>query len=42
MIDEIDFLFTANQNVLYNLFNWNQLPKSGLILIAISNTIDFP
>jgi origin recognition complex subunit 1 len=43
VLDEIDFLMTSTQGILYNLFNWNQSPdKAKLIIIAIANTIDFP
>ena len=42
MIDEIDYLLTKDQDVLYNLFDWTQSEKSRLAIIGISNTIHFP
>lgn len=42
IIDEIDYLRTRDEEVLYNIFEWTQKKKSNLIVIAISNTMDFP
>ena len=42
VIDEIDYLDTRDQDVLYNLFDWTQSSRSRLAIIAISNTINFP
>lgn len=42
VIDEIDFLYTKNQNVFYNIFDWQHYPYSKLIVISIANTLDFP
>ena len=42
VIDEIDFLITKDQSILYNLFEWCNLPSTRLCLIAIANTMDFP
>ena len=42
VIDEIDYLYTKDQDVLYNLFDWTQSSRSKLAIIAISNTINFP
>ena len=42
VIDEIDFLINKNQTFLYNLFNWSSYENSKLIIITISNTLDFP
>ena len=42
VIDEIDFLINRNQNILYNIFNWTTYEESKLIVISISNTLDFP
>lgn len=42
IIDEIDFLWTRNQNVFYNIFDWQHFPYSYLITISIANTLDFP
>ncbi|CAG8464406.1 9190_t:CDS:2 [Ambispora leptoticha] len=40
-IDELDML-AANQSLMYNLFNWPNVPNSRLILIAVANTMDLP
>lgn len=42
VIDEIDFLKTRDEEVLYSIFEWTQKKKSRLIIISISNTLDFP
>ena len=42
LVDEIDFLVTKSQAVVYQLFDWPLLPHSKLVLIAISNTMDLP
>jgi Cdc6-like AAA superfamily ATPase len=42
IIDEIDFLKTRDEEVLYSIFEWTQKKKSQLIIISISNTLDFP
>ena len=42
VIDEIDYLYTKDQEILYNLFDWLRSKYGRLIIIAISNTIDFP
>lgn len=52
LADELDFLFTKNQQVIYKLFDWPSDPNSQLIVIVanlhlthlqgISNTIDLP
>lgn len=42
IIDEIDFLRTRDFEVLYSIFEWTQKKKSKLIIISISNTLDFP
>jgi Cdc6-like AAA superfamily ATPase len=42
LLDELDFLITANESVIYNLLEWSQSPHSGLILIGIANTMDLP
>ena len=41
-IDEIDYLKTKDEEVLYNIFDWTQTEASHLAIIAVSNTIDFP
>ena len=42
IIDEIDILTNFSQNLLYNIFNWTTYDYSKLIVISISNTLDFP
>eukprot|EP01138_Halocafeteria_seosinensis_P002846 gb/GECG01002907.1/.p1 GENE.gb/GECG01002907.1/~~gb/GECG01002907.1/.p1 ORF type:complete len:670 (+),score=100.16 gb/GECG01002907.1/:1-2010(+) len=42
LVDELDFLVTKKQTVLYNIFEWPTRPNSKLIVIGISNTIDLP
>ncbi|CDO65313.1 origin recognition complex subunit 1, putative [Plasmodium reichenowi] len=42
IIDEIDYLITKTQKVLFTLFDWPTKINSKLILIAISNTMDLP
>ena len=47
LVDEIDYLVTKDQNVIYSLFDWparaaeNSCPKR-LVLIGISNTLNLP
>ena len=42
VIDEIDYLVTKDQEVLYNIFDWTQSKTSKLAIIAISNTLNLP
>lgn len=42
IIDEIDNLKTRDFEVLYSIFEWTKHKKSKLIIISISNTLDFP
>ncbi|KAG8947090.1 Origin recognition complex, subunit 1 [Tulasnella sp. 419] len=42
LMDELDQLVTAKQDVVYNFFNWPNLPQSKLVVIAVSNTHDLP
>ncbi|KAL6121658.1 orc1 [Nucleospora cyclopteri] len=39
VIDEIDFLMSKNQRILYNLFELPQLENSKVMLILLSNTL---
>jgi origin recognition complex subunit 1 len=41
LLDEIDYLTTNKQTVLYNFFNW-PLKSEGLVILGISNTINLP
>ncbi|CAD5213190.1 unnamed protein product [Bursaphelenchus okinawaensis] len=42
LVDEMDFLLSNKQTVLYNIFNWCSIPESRVNIIAISNTFDLP
>lgn len=42
VLDELDFLMTKDQAVLYNLFEWTQHRKTRLVLLAIANTMNLP
>lgn len=39
-MDELDYLQSRNQQVLYNFFDWPNRTNSRLIVIGIANTID--
>ena len=42
LMDELDQLVTAKQDVVYNFFNWPTLVGSKLVVIAVANTMDLP
>lgn len=42
LVDEIDYLVTRDQEILYNLFNWTHEQASNLSILCIANTLDFP
>eukprot|EP00522_Entomoneis_paludosa_P006133 CAMPEP_0172444436 /NCGR_PEP_ID=MMETSP1065-20121228/4482_1 /TAXON_ID=265537 /ORGANISM="Amphiprora paludosa, Strain CCMP125" /LENGTH=348 /DNA_ID=CAMNT_0013194969 /DNA_START=36 /DNA_END=1082 /DNA_ORIENTATION=+ len=43
LLDEIDYLVTKNQSVLYNFFDWpTRTFKRKLVLLGISNTLNLP
>ena len=43
LLDEIDYLVTKNQSVLYNFFDWpTRSFKRKLVLLGISNTLNLP
>ena len=42
LIDELDYLVTKDEQVLYNLFEWTQDKHSKLVLITIANTLNLP
>jgi len=42
LLDELDFLRTKTQNLLYNVFDWPTKQHSRLIVLAIANTMDLP
>lgn len=41
-MDELDYLKTRDEDVLYNIFEWTQKRRSRLIIISISNTTNLP
>lgn len=41
-IDEVDYLFTKDEDVLYNVFEWTHSLHSKIVLITASNTFTFP
>ncbi|KAK0194071.1 P-loop containing nucleoside triphosphate hydrolase protein, partial [Armillaria mellea] len=42
LMDELDQLVTARQDVVYNFFNWPTIAGSQLVVIAVTNTMDLP
>ena len=42
LVDEIDFLVTRKQSVLYNIFEWPTRRNARLVVIGIANTMDLP
>jgi Cdc6-like AAA superfamily ATPase len=42
LMDELDQLMTAKQDVVYNFFNWPTLADSKLVVLAVANTMDLP
>jgi Cdc6-like AAA superfamily ATPase len=42
LMDELDQLVTAKQEVVYNFFNWPTLAGSKLVVLAVANTMDLP
>jgi origin recognition complex subunit 1 len=40
LLDELDYLITKDQTLLYNLFDWTQHRNSKLVMIGIANTMD--
>lgn len=42
LMDELDLFVTSRQDVIYNMFQWPNLPGSQLIVIAVANTMDLP
>lgn len=40
ILDEIDFLITRDQDILYKLFEWPCLENSNMVLIGIANALD--
>ena len=42
IVDEIDYMVTQKQKVLYNLFDWPTRKHAKLVVLAIANTMDLP
>uniref|UniRef100_A0A0W0EUB6 Origin recognition complex subunit 1 n=1 Tax=Moniliophthora roreri TaxID=221103 RepID=A0A0W0EUB6_MONRR len=42
LMDELDQVVTAKQDVIYNFFNWPTISNSQLIVLAVANTFDLP
>lgn len=42
VVDELDYLRTKGQHLLYNIFDWPTRANSRLIVLAIANTMDLP
>ena len=43
LLDEIDYLVTKNQSVLYNFFDWpTRARHNKLVVIGVSNTVNLP
>ena len=41
-MDELDYMVTRKQSVLYNLFDWPSKRYSRLVVVGIANTMDLP
>ena len=42
LVDELDFLVTRDEEVVYNFFNWPLLKGSNLSVVGIANVMDLP
>ncbi|KOC59201.1 Origin recognition complex subunit 1 [Habropoda laboriosa] len=42
LVDELDFLCTKRQDVVYNLLDWPTKSTAQLVVITIANTMDLP
>eukprot|EP00904_Undaria_pinnatifida_P005474 jgi/Undpi1/2056/HiC_scaffold_12.g05442.m1 len=42
LVDELDYMTTAKQTVLYNLFEWPSRTHARLVVVGIANTVDLP
>lgn len=42
LMDELDQLLTAKQDVVYNFFNWPTMRDSQMFVIAVANRMDLP
>ena len=42
LVDELDYMVTRKQTVLYNLFDWPTRRHARLVVVGIANTMDLP
>lgn len=42
IVDEVDYIVTKRQKVLFTIFDWPQRQTSKLIVVIVSNTMDLP
>jgi hypothetical protein len=42
LVDELDYLMTRDDSVVYNFFNWPMFPGSLLVVIGVANIMDLP
>ena len=42
LMDELDFLITKDEDVIYNFFTWSLRAGNGLLLLGVSNIMDLP
>ena len=42
LVDELDYMVTRKQTVLYNLFDWPTRRYARLVVVGIANTMDLP
>jgi Cdc6-like AAA superfamily ATPase len=42
LIDEMDYLLTSNQAVIYNMLDWPNVSNSDLVVLGLANTMDLP
>lgn len=42
LVDELDYLRTKKQDILYHIFDWPNTKNSKLIVLAIANAMDLP
>ena len=42
LMDELDFLITKDEEVIYNFFTWSLRAGNGILLLGVSNIMDLP